>query len=96
MRLGVRQDQALVATEKNCIGGCVICFAILRVSYEGDTGKPDMLTVDSAEHLDNKIKEVQARAKVARIGVFKCDYHIDRVERWISTPYGQTTTEQGQ
>lgn len=65
-----------------------MCFAILRVSYEGDTGKPEILTVDSAEHLDTKISEVKARPKVARIGVFKCDYHIDRVEKWESTPYG--------
>jgi len=64
-----------------------MCYALLRVNYEQDSAKPEILTCDSEDHLQSKIKEVQSRVKVARIGVFKCDYHIDRIEEWRSTPY---------
>lgn len=42
-----------------------------------------------------KIAEVQGRDLVLRIGVFKCDYHIERTEKWVSTPYVPAATQEG-
>ena len=64
-----------------------MCYALIRVTYKGDKGKPETLDCDSESALAAKIVEVQSRDQVARIGVFKCDYHIERTEQWVSTPY---------
>jgi hypothetical protein len=64
-----------------------MCYALIRVSYSGESGTPETLACDSEEHLQAKVKEVQSRSQVHRIGVFKCDYHIERVEEWRSSPY---------
>ena len=70
-----------------------MCYALIRVSYKGEKGKPETLDVNSESELQAKISEVQSRDQVQRIGVFKCDYHIERTEKWVSTPYQAAMTE---
>lgn len=70
-----------------------MCYALLRVAYEGEKGKPETLECSSEQELQSKIKEVQTRSQVVRIGVFKCDYHIDRIEQWVSSPYRENVEE---
>ena len=64
-----------------------MCYALIRVTYKGEKGKPETLECGSESELAAKVAEVQCRDLVLRIGVFKCDYHIERTERWVSTPY---------
>lgn len=71
-----------------------MCFALIRVTYKTEKGKPETLECSSEAELASKINEVQGRDQVIRIGVFKCDYHVDRTEKWVSTPYA--ITQQGE
>ena len=70
-----------------------MCYALIRVTYKGEKGKPETLDCNSESELSTKIAEIQGRDQVLRIGVFKCDYHIERTEKWISTPYAMTQQE---
>jgi hypothetical protein len=64
-----------------------MCYALIRVTYKGEKGKPETLDVSSEADLAIKIAEIQGRDQVLRLGVFKCDYHVERTETWVSTPY---------
>jgi hypothetical protein len=64
-----------------------MCYALIRVTYKGEKGKPETLDASSEADLAVKISEIQAREQVLRLGIFKCDYHIERTEKWVSTPY---------
>ena len=64
-----------------------MCHSLLRVTYRNDKNPPDVVPCESEEHQRTKIAEIQARSEVQRIAVFGCDYHIERVEDWRSTPY---------
>jgi len=63
-----------------------MCFAILRVTFKNDKAT-QTVDCDSQASMKTKISELQAKEQVARIGVFMCQQHIERVENWQAIPY---------
>jgi hypothetical protein len=68
-----------------------MCHAILRVSFKNDKTLQN-LTCDTAGAMRTKISELQANEQVQRIGVFVCQQHIERVEKWSAKPYVEEAT----
>jgi hypothetical protein len=63
-----------------------MCFAILRITFKNDKAV-QTIDCDSQTSMKTKISECQAKDQVARIGVFMCSQHIERVEEWKAKPY---------
>lgn len=70
-----------------------MCYALIRVTYKGEKGKPETLECSSENDLQKRITEVQSRDLVLRIGIFKCDFHLERTENWIASPYAASAGE---
>lgn len=71
-----------------------MCHAILRVTFKGEfAGKPELHQVDSDSALDQKLKELQEKPNVEKVGIFKRQYDEVLTQRWERVVYvPQTTT----
>lgn len=63
-----------------------MCGILLRVSIKGEK-TPEYFEVESESAIEQKLKALQERINVAKVGVFKRAHDVVRTERWESVVY---------